>query len=81
MTTLVYLIPVALFLGALGLAGFLWALRSGQYEDLDGAAQRILVEWEEDLHINRTLTERGIAKDFDPPGNDARRSLLVLPTN
>lgn len=44
MTTLVYLIPVALFLGALGLAGFLWALRSGQYDDLDGAAERILIE-------------------------------------
>jgi len=41
---LVYLIPAALFLGALGLSGFLWALRSGQYEDLDGAAERILIE-------------------------------------
>ncbi|PZV35897.1 cbb3-type cytochrome oxidase assembly protein CcoS [Mesorhizobium kowhaii] len=44
MTTLVYLIPVALLLGALGLSGFLWALRSGQYEDLDGAAERILID-------------------------------------
>lgn len=44
MSTLVYLIPVALFLGALGLAAFLWALRSGQYEDLDGAAERILLD-------------------------------------
>ncbi|TPM89934.1 MULTISPECIES: cbb3-type cytochrome oxidase assembly protein CcoS [unclassified Mesorhizobium] len=44
MTTLAYLIPVALFLGALGLSGFLWALRSGQYDDLDGAAERILIE-------------------------------------
>ncbi|MEI9401876.1 cbb3-type cytochrome oxidase assembly protein CcoS [Mesorhizobium argentiipisi] len=44
MTILVYLIPVALFLGALGLAGFLWAVRSGQYEDLDGAAERILID-------------------------------------
>ncbi|BAB52721.1 cytochrome oxidase maturation protein, cbb3-type [Mesorhizobium sp. SEMIA 3007] len=42
MTILVYLMPVALFLGALGLTGFLWALKSGQYEDLDGAAERIL---------------------------------------
>ncbi|CAN7273008.1 cbb3-type cytochrome oxidase assembly protein CcoS [Mesorhizobium sp. RIZ17] len=42
MTVLVYLMPVALFLGALGLTGFLWALKSGQYEDLDGAAERIL---------------------------------------
>jgi cbb3-type cytochrome oxidase maturation protein len=44
MTILIYLIPVALLLGGLGLAGFLWALRSGQYEDLDGAASRILFD-------------------------------------
>ena len=42
MTNLLLLIPVALFLGGLGLAGFIWALRSGQFEDLDGAALRIL---------------------------------------
>ncbi|RUW56693.1 MAG: cbb3-type cytochrome oxidase assembly protein CcoS [Mesorhizobium sp.] len=47
MTTLTYLIPVALFLGALGLGGFLWALKSGQYEDLDGAAERILIDLED----------------------------------
>jgi len=44
MTILVYLIPVALLLGGVGLAAFLWALRSGQYEDLDGAASRILFD-------------------------------------
>ncbi len=44
MTTLVYLIPIALFLGALGLGAFLWALRSGQYDDLDGAAVRVLLD-------------------------------------
>ncbi|MGX9147576.1 cbb3-type cytochrome oxidase assembly protein CcoS [Mesorhizobium sp. 128a] len=44
MATLVYLIPVALCLGGLGLFGFLWALKSGQYEDLDGAAERILID-------------------------------------
>lgn len=47
MTTLAYLIPVALFLGALGLGGFLWALKSGQYEDLDGAAERIFIDRED----------------------------------
>jgi cbb3-type cytochrome oxidase maturation protein len=44
MTILIYLIPVALLLGGLGLVAFLWALRSGQYEDLDGAASRILFD-------------------------------------
>ncbi len=42
MTGLLILIPVALFLGGLGLAAFIWSLRSGQYEDLEGAAWRIL---------------------------------------
>jgi cbb3-type cytochrome oxidase maturation protein len=44
MSVLAYLIPVALFLGGIA---FLWALRSGQYEDLDGAAQRILLDGDE----------------------------------
>lgn len=44
MTGLLFLIPAALCLGALALVGFLWALRSGQYDDLDGAAARILDE-------------------------------------
>jgi cbb3-type cytochrome oxidase maturation protein len=44
MNGLLCLIPVALFLGALGLAAFLWALRSGQYDDPDGAAARILFD-------------------------------------
>jgi cbb3-type cytochrome oxidase maturation protein len=42
MTILLYLVPIALGLGLLGLSAFLWSLRSGQYEDLDGAAVRIL---------------------------------------
>ena len=44
MTDFLYLIPVALALGAVGLGAFLWSLRSGQYEDLDGAAERILLD-------------------------------------
>jgi cbb3-type cytochrome oxidase maturation protein len=47
-SALLYLIPIALFLGLLGLAAFLWSLRSGQYEDLDGAAERILFDDDED---------------------------------
>ncbi len=38
------LIPVALVLGGIGLLAFLWALKSGQFDDLDGAAHRILFE-------------------------------------
>ena len=42
MTGLLILIPAALFLGLVGLFAFLWSLRSGQFDDLDGAAVRIL---------------------------------------
>jgi cbb3-type cytochrome oxidase maturation protein len=42
MNVLVFLVPVALGLGLAGLAAFLWALKSGQYDDLDGAALRVL---------------------------------------
>ena len=43
MSGLVILIPCAIGLGALALAGFFWALRSGQYEDLEGAGERVLL--------------------------------------
>ncbi|MFZ0096336.1 MAG: cbb3-type cytochrome oxidase assembly protein CcoS [Pseudolabrys sp.] len=44
MNVLIYLVPMALGLGLLGLFGFLWALRSGQYSDVEGAAQRVLLD-------------------------------------
>ena len=48
MNVLIFLIPAALFLGLVGLAAFFWALKSGQFDDLDGAAERILLDDEED---------------------------------
>jgi len=42
MNVLVYLIPLAVGLGLIGLLGFMWALKSGQYTDMDGAALRVL---------------------------------------
>jgi cbb3-type cytochrome oxidase maturation protein len=42
MNVLIYLIPAALLLGGVGLCAFLWAMKSGQFEDLDGASLRIL---------------------------------------
>lgn len=44
MNILVFLMPVALFMGFLGLLAFLWSLRNSQYEDLEGAAERILLD-------------------------------------
>jgi cbb3-type cytochrome oxidase maturation protein len=44
MNVLVYLVPMALALGLTGLAAFLWSLRSGQYDDMDGASLRMLAD-------------------------------------
>ena len=49
MTGLTYLIPIALGMGALALMAFFWSMRDGQYEDMDGAARRILIDDEEDV--------------------------------
>ena len=48
MTTVGILIPLALLAGLIGLGAFLWSVRSGQYEDMDGAALRILMDDDED---------------------------------
>lgn len=48
MDIILYLIPIALTLGLVGLAGFLWTLRHNQYDDLEGAAHRILLDDDED---------------------------------
>jgi len=42
MTVLVYLVPMALMLGLIGLAAFVWSLKSGQYDDVEGSAIRVL---------------------------------------
>lgn len=49
MDIMIVLIPVAVLMGAIGLAAFFWSLRSGQYEDLEGAAHRILINDADDL--------------------------------
>ena len=50
MDILIYLIPIALSLGILGLGGFFWALKSGQFDDPEGDAARILFDPNEDSH-------------------------------
>ncbi|PVE22101.1 cbb3-type cytochrome oxidase assembly protein CcoS [Microvirga sp. KLBC 81] len=42
MEVLIYLVPTALLLGLSGLAAFLWSLKNGQYDDVEGAAIRVL---------------------------------------
>lgn len=63
MTALAWLIPVALFLGLIGLGAFVWALRSGQFEDLEGAAYRAL----EDDDEPRADPEHGGERSHDDP--------------
>ncbi|GAM98181.1 type cbb3 cytochrome oxidase biogenesis protein CcoS [alpha proteobacterium U9-1i] len=48
MDILIFLAPAAIVMGAIGLVAFLWSLRAGQYEDLEGAAHRVLIDDDED---------------------------------
>lgn len=60
MTSLAWLIPAALTLGMMGLAAFLWALRSGQFDDLEGAKWRAISD---DNDRMATTPERSPADD------------------
>ncbi len=48
MSVLLFLVPIALLLGLIGLGAFLWTMKNGQYDDLDGAAHRILLDDEDE---------------------------------
>ena len=52
MEVLVFLVPLALTLGAIGLMGFLWSLKNGQYDDLEGAGWRAIAD-DEPVRENR----------------------------
>lgn len=70
MNALLFLIPVALGLGFLGLVAFLWSLRSDQYEDVQGAAYRILTDDdlrpEEQAKINAKPDDAAETEDNAP---------------
>ena len=67
MEVLVFLVPLALMLGLLGLVGFLWSLRNGQYDDLDGAAWRAIADDEPVSEKLMPLTSvSGVRKDVKP---------------
>ncbi|NBR31095.1 MAG: cbb3-type cytochrome oxidase assembly protein CcoS [Sphingomonadaceae bacterium] len=55
MTGILLLIPIALGLGLLGLAAFFWSLHAGQFDDLDGAALRILMDDDGDAPMEERL--------------------------
>ena len=57
MDVLVFLVPIALFMGVVGLAAFLWTLKNHQYDDLEGAASRILFD-DDDIEEKKEGTEK-----------------------
>ena len=65
MSHLAWLVLIALAMGVAGLMAFLWSLRSGQYEDLDGAAERVLLADAADAPLHQA----------GPNGNDARNDV------
>jgi cbb3-type cytochrome oxidase maturation protein len=67
MTDFFYLIPVALAMGAIGLGAFLWSLGSGQYEDLDGAGERILLDEDDVPAPDRQPAVQTSAEPPHPP--------------
>lgn len=70
MESLALLIPAALFLGGCGLAAFYWAVKSGQFDDLDGASQRVLLD--DDL-------SEGLDRDDEHPDQVSAQGLEAHP--
>ncbi len=66
MTILLLLIPLALLAGLLGLAAILWSLKSGQYEDLEGAAMRILIDEDKPSPPKTALQQQALSDNSHP---------------
>ena len=65
MTSLAWLLPAALTLGLIGLCGFLWALRSGQFDDLEGAGWRAIDDGQPDRPTEHNATGARASSDRD----------------
>nr|WP_274944857.1 cbb3-type cytochrome oxidase assembly protein CcoS [Govania unica] len=62
MSSLIFLVPLALLLGGAALAAFFWSLKSGQYDDLQGASERIFVDQDGD-RVGARHSQPPMAKD------------------
>ena len=70
MNVILYLIPIALSLGLLGLVAFLWAMRTGQFDDMEGAAQRILFDDDDDVEGDGAADEASGRRNGRSNGRD-----------
>lgn len=73
MDVLVFLVPLALGLGLLGLVAFLWSLNSGQYEDLDGAAWRAIADEDGSLGADGAQAVGATTTDLTKPTEPGRK--------
>jgi len=71
MTSLLWLIPLALILGALGLLAFFWSMRTGQYDDRQGAAERILIDDDKPIVDDEPEDTDGADRPGDEPSDGA----------
>lgn len=67
MNVILYLLGASLLLGGGGLAVFLWSLKSGQYEDMEGAANRILFDDEVTTPPRAPSPDKRAAHPLPPP--------------
>ena len=69
MSALLYLIPLSMLLALIGLIAFFWTMNSGQYDDIEGVSQRILLDEEDSnsSNINKNPDNRQKEIDIDPP--------------
>jgi cytochrome oxidase maturation protein, cbb3-type len=72
MIDFLFLIPIALMMGLAGLCAFLWSVRNGQYEDLEGASVRILIEDDAPAARDRASAEQSVPT-FDAKGDDSKQ--------
>ena len=70
MTNLLFLIPAALLLGLVGLGAFLWSMRTGQFDDLDGAASRILFDDDDPQDRDAPPAPDGAPEETAPGGSE-----------
>ena len=81
MSYLAWLVPIALGMGAVGLVAFMWAMRSGQYDDLDGAAERVLLADAADAPVHHAGPDGDKAKQHSSKHKNAPATVGVPPTS